>query len=231
MAALPADYWPSLAADYVTAYMQAFPNAGGGAESTPSRNAILLCMSVAEHETNNGRAWPGTNNFGAVQLRPLTLQERTAFDDGILHAGDYTPNRDGVLHVDTHPGPSGAIPYPVWFAAFADRVAGIAHFLRVLYRLSDSAPDAADASPGSVAKAMYLHGYYEGAHHGARPLGQRTDPLTSPEQANVDDYTHAVTACLATIAGALGSWDYGPPPPSEPLIPDPTGGGTQEPAA
>jgi hypothetical protein len=207
---LPPDYWPSLADDYVTAYQRAFPTAGGGAESLPSRNALLLAMSAAEHETNNGRAWPGTNNFGAVQLRPLTLQERAAYDAGTLKPGDYDAARDGVLHVDTHPGPSGPVPYPIWFAAFPDdRVAGIAHFLKTLWRLSSDNPDAANATPFSLADAMYQHGYYEGAHHGARPVGQRSYPLNAAEQANVTDYANAVAGCMAAIGHALASWDFG----------------------
>jgi hypothetical protein len=206
---LDESYWLSLAADYLSAYVQCFPSAGGLASEPSHRNAIMLAMSVAEHETNNGRAWPGTNNFGAVQLRGLTLQERRAFDDGTVGAGSYNSDRTGVLHIDTHPGPSGAIPYPVWFAAFDDRVAGIAHFLKTVWRLSSGAPDADNATPFSVADAMYQHGYYEGAHHGARPVGQRSYPLTSPEQANVTDYANAVAACMAHIGPALTAWDYG----------------------
>lgn len=224
---LPPDYWPSLATDYVAAYMQAFPTAGGSAEYTPSRNAILLCMSVAEHETNNGRAWPGTNNFGAVQLRSLTPDERQAFDDGSLHAGDYNAQGNGVLHVDTHPLGNGASePYPVWFAAFKLRVDGIAHFLKTLYADSLSAPDAPGSDPGSVAEAMYCGHYFEGAHKDDRKFqARRAVPLSAPEQSNVDDYARAVTGCLATIAGALGSWDYGAPEG------DPAAGGENDPAA
>jgi hypothetical protein len=209
---LPDGYWPSLLDDYVAAYQQAFPSAGGAAERTPSRNALLLACSVAEHETNNGRAWPGTNNFGAVQLRGLTLQEKTAFDDGNLKAGDYTPDRTGVLHVDTHPSPSGSIPYPVWFAAFDERTDGIAHYLKALYRLSDSEPDKDDATCASVVLHMYEHGYFEEFDHHrgiVRPVGKRVPPLLPEEQARVDDYAGAVNGCLAMIAGALTSWDYG----------------------
>jgi len=206
---LPSTYWPALAADYLTAYAQAFPSAGGIASEPSHRNAIVLACSVAEHETNNSRAWPGSWNFGAVQLRRLTLAEAGAFNDGTIKVGDYTPSRDGVLHVDTHPGPSGPVPYPVWFAAFPNRVAGIVHFLKVLWQDSACAPDAVDATPFSVADAMYQRGYYEGARHGARPVGQRSYPLNVAEQANVTDYANAVAACMATIGPALASWDYG----------------------
>jgi hypothetical protein len=206
---LPALYWPELAADYLAAYAIAFPSAGGIASEPSHRNAIILACSVAEHETNNGRAWPGTWNFGAVQLRALTLQEAYAYNAGQLKVGDFTPSRDGVLHVDTHPTANGPQPYPEWFAAFPNRVAGIVHFLHVLWQDSDCAPDALDATPFSVADAMYQRGYYEGRHSGARQVGKRSYPLTAPEQANVTDYANAVAACMATIGPALASWDYG----------------------
>lgn len=206
---LPANYWPALLADYVAAYQAAFPTAGGAAESLPTRNALILACSVAEHETNNGRAWEGQNNFGAVQLRGLTLQERAAYDAGELKAGDYTADRTGCLRIDTHPGPTGPIPYPEWFAAFATRPEGIAHFLRVLWRLSSSYADEPDATPFGLADAMYQRGYYEGAHHGARPVGNRNYPLSAAEQANVTDYANAIAHCMGFIGPALETWDYG----------------------
>ena len=209
---LPPGYWPALLSDYVIAYQQAFPTAGGSSEATPSRGALILACSVAQHETQNGLAWPGTNNFGAVQLRGLTLQEKTAFDDGTLKSGDYTPDRTGVLHVDTHPSPSGSIPYPVWFAAFPDRILGIAHYLKALYRLSDSEADRDGATCESLVLHMYEHGYFEEFDHHrgiVRPVGKRSVPLLPEEQARVDDYAGAVNACLAMICGALTAWDYG----------------------
>jgi hypothetical protein len=208
---LPDGYWPALLDDYVTAYQAAFPTAGGAAESTPSRNALLLACSVAQHETANGLAWPGTNNFGAVQLRKLTAAEFAAYQAGTLHAGDYTPARDGVLHVDTHPlGQGASQPYPVWFAAFAKRTDGIAHFLKTLYADSLCAPDAPDATPASVALEMYCGHYFEGAWKDERPFqARRAKPLSPNEQRDVDDYAGAVNACLAMICGALASWDYG----------------------
>ena len=199
-------YWTDLAADYLTAWSLAFPSPGGIASEPSHRNAIIIACSIAEHETNNGRAWPGTQNFGAVQLRSLTADERAAYDAGTLKAGDYTPTRDGVLHVDTNPP---GIPYPIWFAAFDSRPAGIAHFLKVLWRLSAGAPDVEGATCADVALAMYLHGYYEGAHPGARPSWKRVPPLTPLEAANVADYAHAAQACRDRIEPALASWDYG----------------------
>jgi hypothetical protein len=195
------DYWIGLANDYVTAYRQTFGR-------VPTTNAIELALSVAEHETNNGRAWPGTNNFGAVQLRGLSASEMQAFTVGSIKAGDYTADRTGVLHVDTHPGPGGvSTPYPVWFAAFPDRVAGIAHFLKTLWRLSANEPDADGATFASLALAMYAHHYYEGRHQDDRPwVAVRPVPLSSAEQANVDEYAAGCQRAWANAAPALEGW-------------------------
>lgn len=190
-------YWLALYSDYAAAWTKQF---GGQA----LQNTLLIAMSVAEHETNNGRAWPGTNNFGAVQLRPLTAQEYDRWQIGTLKAGDTFPgDPGGVLHIDTHPTPSGPKPYPVWFAAFAARVDGIAYFLATLGRLSGKPLFAPDATTATVAKAMYQHGYFEGAHAGARGVGYRVDPLNAGEQANVNDYAAACARILPILKAAI----------------------------
>lgn len=199
---MDSQYWLDLAADYDTAAQRT----GYG----KTRRALLCAMAVAEHETNNGRAWPHTNNFGAVQLRRLTPEETQMFNAGTLKAGDTFASPDGVkpggvLHVDTHPTTGGPLPYPVWFVYFGDdRVAGIAYFLNTLWRLSSGVLEQADAF--ALVEQMYLHGYFEGGHPGARPLSQRALPLTDPELANVSDYHGAVVACLREITAVLGDW-------------------------
>lgn len=191
-------YWQALLSDYDAAAREVFGR-------TVDRGALLLAASVAEHETNNGLAWPGSFNFGACQLRGLTSAELGAFATGALKAGDYTPSHDGVLHVDTHPP---GIPYPVWFAAFPTRVAGIGFFLRTLWRLSAAAPEAPGATPASVALAMYRNHYYEGRHIDDRPwIKERPLPLSPSEQANVDNYAVAIAKCLDVIVLHLGGWE------------------------
>jgi hypothetical protein len=206
-----AAWWIACANDVLTAYGEAFPSAGGVASEPSHRDAIILAMAVAEHETNCGEAWRGSNNWGAVQLRSLTADELAAFHDGTIHAGDYNAAHDGVLHVDTHPLGNGASePYPVWFAAFPTRVEGIAHFLRVLWRTSLGAPDEFGATPETVAREMYRGRYFEGAHKDDRGYQtRRALPLSAPEQANVTDYANAVARCCTTIAPMLATWDYG----------------------
>lgn len=233
---LDAAYWTALADDYASASL----DPRGLGKPVP-RNAILLAMAVAEGETNNGRAWPGEWNFGAVQLRTLTDAERASFAAGDLKPGSRTTDThradvpQGALHVDTHPTPAGPQPYPVFFAAFPDRVWGIAFFLRTLWRLSigsTGAPiaEAHGCTPDDLARAMYLHGYFEGSHAGARPMGQRTVALTPPEAANVGDYAASIRRCMAAITPMLAGWD---PPWHEAITDDshPAAGNQPEPSA
>src|SRR5580704_10232348 len=114
---MDAAYWASLAADYQAAWTRVFGR-------PCNYRALCLAMSVAEHETNNSRAWPGTNNFGAVQLRSLTADEMDEFRAGKLKAGEIFQSTNGapggVLHIDTHPTASGPEPYPVWFVYFGN---------------------------------------------------------------------------------------------------------------
>lgn len=216
-------YWPSLAADYLTAYGQTFPSAGGIASEPSHRNALVLAMSVAQHETQNSLAWPGSWNFGAVQLRSLTAAELAAFHAGALKQGDFLPDHSGVLHVDTHPiDGGGLVPYPVWFAAFPTRVAGIEHFLRVLWADSDAVADQDGCDSETLALHMYLHGYFEEFPHGkgpTRPVRRRSVPLWPEEQARVDDYGVSVEKCRAMIEPQLAGWDYGLPENLEPADP------------
>lgn len=199
-------YWTALRDDYFAAYARR--NAG-----VLTERAFRLACAVAEHETNNGEAWPGTYNFGAVQLRGLTPDETARYAAGELKAGDrFAGNPGGALHVDTHPTPRGPQPYPVWFAAFPSRVDGIDYFLHTLSRLTSGVLGptrgpawlCVEATPELVATAMLLGCYYEGSHAGMRPCGHRSLPLTVPETKNRDDYATAIQRGMDLLASVLG---------------------------
>ena len=204
---IAAEWWVELAKDYLDAWTQAFPSPGGMASEPSHRWGIELAMSVAQHETQNSMAWPGSWNFGAVQLRGLTAEEHAAFNAGTLKAGDFLPDHSGVLHVDTHPP---GVPYPVWFFAAPTRVLGIVHFLQTLYRLTGGEFTSDAATAASTALAMYIRHYYEGRHVDDRPWqAARKVPLSAPEQSNVDEYAGAIQKCLDVIVPMLTGWDYG----------------------
>lgn len=205
MATPTSAYWASLANTYVIAYARLFG-------ISPSKHAVLFAMTVAEHETRNGRAWPGCNNFGGVQLRRLTTEERAAFDAGTLKAGArLAGNPGGELHVDTTPTAHGNVAYPVWFAAFPTVIDGVTYFLKILLKGRPACRvvvDSPSAPLADLATMMYVTGYYEGFHAGGRPLGKRSLPLLPAEQANVDDYTKALERNLVTLTTGLGpEWE------------------------
>jgi len=166
----------------------------------PRKHEALLALSVAEHETNCGDAWPGENNWGAVQWRVPTKAEKDMIASGDLKAGSRVPG--GALHRDSSPT-TGA--YWVWFRAFDSEIDGASWFVKIL--ISDRLPCARVAeddasSPADLAKAMYETGYYEGIHDPRKPGGR---------EANIADYAGAITRIYYVIAEALKDWDTGYP--------------------
>lgn len=176
-------YWERLVDDYITAFRLV-------TGTTPTPHALLLVATPAEFETNSGRAWPGTFNFGAVQGRAPTPEERAEIEAGTLKEGARITGAPGyVLHVDTDPVRG---PYFMWFAAFTNQRDGVAHYLRTLLRPETLKVVRANGTLRELALAMYLAGYYVGKHPGARYYTQRKRPLLAAEQANIDDYANAL---------------------------------------
>jgi hypothetical protein len=212
---MDASYWTTLATDYVNSFTRVFGD-------LPSKHCVLFAMAVGEFETQSGRAWPGSNNVGAVHLRRLTTDELAAFHAGTLKAGDRIPgNPGGILHVDTAPTANGPIAYPVWFATFPTQVDGITYFLKVLYKVRPNCKAAGDDPNGTLldlATAQYVSGYFEGNRSGARPVGQRTPPFTEPELANIHDYATGLSGAATHFMNVLTSWEPDPAPITQPIV-------------
>lgn len=172
-------------------------------KTEPTRRAIFVSCAVAEHETNQGDAWPGEHNYGAVQWRVPTDEERQRIASGELRAGSRIPG--GALHIDSSPSPTGPRWYPCWFRAFDSDLDGAQFFLGVLVN-GQTAPDLARGDCAMVAFGMYMHGYYEGNHAPGRPRSARTSQLTPGESLNVADYARAVRRCYDAIALACAGW-------------------------
>lgn len=129
--------------------------------STPSRNAVVLILSVAELETRAGD-FRGAHNWGQIQRRGLTAEEAA-----ILKSGGTPMPRDTreVLSSDTHPTATGPITYAVWLWAFPDDVAGAGKLLEVLLDDRPSIKSGIDAfTYESLARLMYDSKYFEGSH-------------------------------------------------------------------
>ena len=192
----------------------------------PCRSAVLLCLAQAQLETRCGDAWPGCHNWGATDYRSLRLGELTDYQGGTLvaghwlhadgsHGADRRPGDVAQMHLDTHPGGGS---YPMWFAAFDDDTSGAAYYLRIVLRMAGEVLASPLATSSDLATAVYLHGYYEGVHPGARPYTARTLPLTAPELANVADYARGLDRCRASIEPALTDWTgVVDVPPTDPM--------------
>ncbi len=170
----------------------------------PTDGELRYLLAVGEHETQCGDGMRGdlgsAHNWGGVQWRVPYADELAATQDGRLHAGSMIPG--GILRQDTRPGGQ---KYWVWFRAYPDDAHGAASLCATLYKYAPGTRLAAqnNGSPTDVATQMYLRGYFEGGHKGARATTQRSVPLTAPELANVTDYAAGLTAKLAAFSAYI----------------------------
>jgi hypothetical protein len=195
--------------------MRAAWNAVFGRE--PFRREVYCAMAVAEHETMQGDSWPGTNNYGAVQWRVPTADEREQIASGALKKGSIIPG--GILEGDSSPGTGG---YWVLFRTFGSAKDGAAFFLRMMVS-SDNATALQMGDAIGVATGMYLHGYFEGVHVPGRTRGKaagashrpntiaelEANPFTPGEAANVVDYAGAVAKLFTQFATQLEAAGWG----------------------
>lgn len=129
--------------------------------TTPTRNAVVLILSVAELETHAGD-FRGAHNWGQVQRRQVTVDEKIQ-----IAAGKTPPPRDAseILSTDTHPTATGPVTYSVWLWAFPDDVAGADKLLSVLLEERPSIKKAIDGLTfEGLAGLMYDSKYFEGSH-------------------------------------------------------------------
>lgn len=184
----------------------------------PTRNGLLNALAVSMHETSLSKGWYANGvaipawNFGAIQLRVPTEAERMALAAGSLKKGSFVPG--GFLFGDSSPDTGG---YWCVFAHDATPELGIARFLTILAKNRARVNVVIDGgSTYDVALAMYLTGYYENTHRGARPVALRSLPLNEGEALNVRDYASACEKARISLAVTLKDWslDLDETPPS-----------------
>ena len=171
--------------------------------SPPSRHAALLVLAVAEHETRCGDAWPGEHNWGAVQRRAMTADERA-----LEREGKVPPPRDAfeALHGDSSPVNG---KYRACFWRFPSDIEGADKLLEVLLDKRPSIKKDVDAlTPGELAERMYRTRYYEGFHDPRPAPGEQVLPggLTRGQRANVADYAKGLARAFAAFDVALAGW-------------------------
>lgn len=194
----------------------------------PSMATVALGLSVAQHETRCGDAWPGEYNWGAVQHRvPNTLERAVLSVAGppnpkavgaarealtaAIAAGTIPAPVQCALHVDSSPGKGW---YWVFFWSFDNDEQGAAFFIRIIAEnraacraaLENATLENLESSATALATQMYRSRYYEGFHNPKEPGGV---------QANIDDYAGGLQRILPGIVAGLKGWGPGatlPPP-------------------
>jgi hypothetical protein len=175
---------------------------------TPTKHAVVLICAVGEHETQCGDAWGQSGNWGAVQRRSMTAEERQ-----VVLAGGKPPPRDPfeALHGDSSPVHGR---YQYWFWQFPPGVvyppAGLAGDDAGAWKMITGAlmndrpgrPSVRDvidtATDAELADRMYARGYYEGFHDPSAPGGK---------EANVADYARAIGHARAEFEAGLAGWE------------------------
>ncbi|HEV8462092.1 MAG TPA: peptidoglycan-binding domain-containing protein [Gaiellaceae bacterium] len=189
-----------------------------GTDPAAHQHAIELVMAVAMHETVIGEAWNRSGNWGAIQRRAMTTDERAVAAGG----GKPTP-RDPFEQLEGDSSPIHG-RYQTWFWAFpagvptakgqTGDVAGADKLLEVL--LDERALIKARIDLMTIeelAEHMYASGYYEGVH----------DPRVSGgKEANVADYVRGLNGAWGPIASALVGWTPGADP-TEVAVTEPAG--------
>lgn len=194
---------------------------------SPGVCLVVDALSVAQHETLCGDAWPGEFNWGALQLRAtLTDLEKAAISSlvpnpqnvklarGMLaaavEAGAVPVEPNGALHVDSSPGRGW---YWVFFRKFPDDTAGAAYFIHVLCEnrpgcmsiLKSSTQDW-NSDLFDLASAMYATHYYEGFRIPTQmydgPDGKKVTGVVMNEL----DYAGSLEKIAPTIFDALQGW-------------------------
>lgn len=210
----PTERWTRKANAFATAWFQKYGQIA-------SKWAVVEGCSVAQHETMCGDAWPNEFNWGAVQLRGLTLGEKAVLgslvtsptnvaaarallaQEAAAHVIPDEPN--GALHVDSSPGKGW---YWVYFHKFPNDVAGAKFFIHVLCDQRPvcrtvllTARGVWSSELSSLAANMYATHYYEGFYIPTKMYGDKTGAAM-----NVLAYAGSLQAIAPAIAGAIGAW-------------------------
>lgn len=212
----------------------------------PSKHAVILGLSVAQHETRCGDSWEGEHNWGAVQKRILTPAEKAVIvkaglaphpskvDDArdvlavAVEVGDIPAPDHCALHVDSSPGKGW---YWVFFWAFPSDDEGAAFFIHVLAEQRASCRAVLDNLGGTehqLAAAMYgkpgsryFEGFYKpGVHYTRSADGKWVEGpagTTSGEDLNIGAYASALTKIAPDIRSSLVDWTWAPAVDPDPV--------------
>lgn len=161
---------------------------------TITRDAVLNVCAIAEHESACGDAPDLPGNWGAVQRRGCTAEEKAAIAAGKTPA---PTDANEQLHGDSDPVRGH---YAVWFWRFPTDVEAAKCLLRYLVEVFKV--PRLDCGPYELAASMYHAGYYAGFHDARAPGG---------DEANIHDYAKG-------LERARNAFDAGWPAPTVPEL-------------
>jgi hypothetical protein len=206
----------------------------------PALPNVVLGLSVAQHETWCGDAWPKEYNWGAAQKRGLNSVEQMLLRSLPPNPGNVATARRVIeeaiaknlcppldheaLHVDSSPVHGW---YWVYFWAFDNDDQGADWFVHVLAQqrpicqavLMGRNADAVGAR--ALATAMYQTHYYEGVHDPHKMYPGPNGTEVSGVELNIEDYTNALVMLLPGISSSLNGWAPGITTPPAPPAVDP----------
>lgn len=180
--------------------------------TVPTRHAVVAVCSVGEHETLCGDAWSHSGNWGAIQRRGMTSEEKAVVRSG------GTPSPQDPFELLTRDSSPITGVYQAWYWRFPQGVvypgcglagddAGAWKLLRVLLDGRPAIKAAIDSiSPDQMAERMYASRYFEGVHDPRKPGGK---------EANVADYARALRGTSAAFERDLATWDPASVAPAE----------------
>jgi hypothetical protein len=161
-------------------------------KSSPSTNAAMLIVAVAELESEAGDAWNDAHDWGCIVRRPMTAAEEMMVEAGRV---PQPTDKNEILEGDSDPVKG---KYQTWFWKFDTDVEGADKLLQVLLDERPVIKASIDTlNAEGLAKAMYASHYYSGFHNPLLPGGIEADE---------DDYADAIARGLAKYAAALPNW-------------------------
>lgn len=200
----PVQWYFDKAQSLVTAYQKRYG-------VLPTVNATTILCAVAYHETQCGDAWNNSHNWGGIQRRSPTTEEKE-----VLKSGGHPTPRDSneILMGDSSPKTG---KYPVWFWAFPNDVVGADKLLQILLDNRKEIKSSIDTiDPYNMARVMYKTHYYEGFHNPDPAPGEvvPVGGFTAGQVLNILDYKNAIGRGMNDFTNALYGWKPGDPVPS-----------------
>lgn len=199
----------STQAQYIADAIAAF-NAAAKTLSVNIPDAVAdMALGQVMGESNFGRSGTlGGNDWGAYQAA-MTRAGAPVWIPSFLNKYKNGPTGvGGLAHRDSSPNTGSYVAYYRVYGSQYDAALDWLGSMAGKVGMANNPPQ--DAI--EYATRVYLTGYFEGNHAGARPVGQRSEPYNEAEETNIADYANLVARNATSIAGVRGQGVVGRDP-------------------